>query len=122
MWFFALVCFLCLLAVPIALTYYAGNLLVAPVFWLGKRLLAQRSGRRLLEASKGRLRPTHSLEVKKLFDTTAFTRPTLGTRDHEGDVEGLRVLMRTQPRTVDAHGAITGFPWSRRDQVSALEV
>ena len=122
MWFFALVCFLCLLAVPIALTYYAGNLLVAPVFWLGKRLLAQRSGRRLLEASTGRLRPTASSEVKKIFDTTAFTRQTFGTRDHEGEIDGLRIMMRTQPRTVDMSGAITGFPWSRQDQVNALEV
>jgi hypothetical protein len=121
-WFFALVCFLCLIAVPIALTYYAGNLLVAPVFWLGKRLLAQRSGRKLLEASANKLLPTRSLEVKKIFDTTAFTRPTLGTRDHEGDLEGVRVLMRTQPRTVDSGGAITGFPWSRSDQASATEV
>jgi HEAT repeat protein len=122
MWFFALVCFLCLLAVPVALTYYAGNLLIAPVFWLGKRYLAQRSGRRLLESSAGRLRPTSSPEVKRLFDTTAFTRPTLGTRDHEGEIEGLRVLMRTQPRTVDINGSIAGFPWSRQDQVNALEV
>jgi HEAT repeat protein len=30
--------------------------------------------------------------------------------------------MRTQARTVDSHGAITGFPWSRQDQVSAQEV
>jgi hypothetical protein len=121
MWFFALVCFLCLLAVPIALTYYAGNLLVAPVFWLGKRMLAHRSGRRLLQSST-RLRPTSSDEVKKIFDTTAFTRPTFGTRDHEGEIDGLRVLMRTQARTVDTSGAITGFPWSRADQVNALEV
>src|SRR5687768_13162208 len=122
MWFFALVCFLCLLAVPIALTYYAGNLLVAPVFWFSKRLIAQRSGRRLLQASAGHLAPTHSSEVKKILDTTAFTRPTFSTRDHEGRLDELRVLMRTQPRTVDQHGAITGFPWSRQDQVSAQEV
>ncbi len=122
MWFFALVCFLCLLAVPIALTYYTGNLLAAPIFWLTRRLLAQRAGRRLLRASTGRLTPTDSHDVKKIFDTTAFTRPTLGTRDHEGVIDGLRVLMRTQPRTVDPGGTITGFPWSRQDQVNAHEV
>jgi hypothetical protein len=122
MWFFALVCFLCLLAVPIALTYYAGNLLVAPVLWASKRFIAQRSGRRLLQATAGQLTATHSSEAKKLLDATAFTRPTLGARDHEGIVDGLRVLTRTQPRTVDRQGAITGFPWTRQDQVSAQEV
>lgn len=122
MWFFGLVCFLCLLLAPVVLSYFASNLLMAPVVWAGRTFLVTRSSRRLLAATTKTLRPTASVAARQLLDGSAFTRRTLGTQDHEGEIEGFRVLLRTQPRTVDASGATAGFPWSRQDQRTTRQV
>lgn len=122
MWFFGLVCFLCLIFAPIVLSYFASNLLMAPVVWAGRTLLVSRSSKKLLAATTRTLRPTTSNAARQLLDASAFTRRTLGTRDHEGEIDGFRVLLRTQPRTVDAAGATAGFPWSRQDQRTTWQV
>jgi HEAT repeat protein len=120
MWLFGLVCFVCLLFAPILASYFFSSLLLGSAVWAGRTLLLSRSSKRLLRDSRAQLLPATTSAVSLLDG--GFVRKSVWTSDWQAHVDGLPILVRTEPRTVDETGAAIGFPWSRQDRKATHQV
>ncbi|MEM7675672.1 MAG: HEAT repeat domain-containing protein [Myxococcota bacterium] len=123
MFLFLLISMVCAVVVPGVLLYFASNLVVGPLLWAGRSLrLTEQRQRSLAAGKQWGLNPTTDPQHTALLNRVALTSWSPRARDFFGEIDGLRVLMRTQPRTVGPDGEPLRFPWTRKERSEAQRV
>ena len=114
---------LCAFLIPGIFLYVAGHMVLGPLLWAGRSLRLQEHGQRLLRpGSAVKLKPTKTAEARERLDQIALTSWSPRARDFVAEEDGLRVLVRTQPRTVGPDGEPLRFPWTRKERSEAQQV
>lgn len=114
---------LCAVLIPAVFAYFAGHMIVGPLFWAGRSIGLHRQSWRLLGPARSLdLTRTKAPSAAARLNQIALTAWSWRARDYEGEKYGLRVLVRTQPRTVGSNGEPLGFPWTQRDRSEAQQV
>ncbi len=120
---FVIISMLCALLIPGIFLYFASQIVVGPLLWVGRSLRLQEHGQRLLQPGRALpLQPTKALQVRSRLNQIALTSWSPRARDFVAEEDDLQVLVRTQPRTVGPDGEPLRFPWTRKERSEAQQV